>query len=214
MGQRLVIYVNDGDEPKCAIYYHWSAYFKSAVAETTKVCQAIMEAERNNKDVILSIERMLEEQAGGIRNTEEDIEYVKEHYPTESLKLGSRNRGIMTMLKSGIESFEAWSEGDVYIDLKTRKIDFGVFLDPEPFEIGSNFTQSLGDAGVIIDTMKKGSGYVRREKFVCSVDVYNDLTIENIEDLYAFLVEYDGDISDKTKSSDGMLDSDDNCYEE
>ena len=190
MGQRLVITIaDDHNNPtqKCCIYYHWSSYFAPAIYETTKVCLAILEAEKSNSDVLLTVERMLEEKNGGIRGTDIDIEYAQKLYPGCEFKKGDRNEGIMTFTEEGIESYMSWAEGSVYIDLKTREIDFNCFGDPEPFSIGSNVIQDLGDAGYIVGTLKTGSGYVRYGEYVCPIDIYHDLTIDNIKEVYDFM---------------------------
>lgn len=194
MGERLVIAIaNDDDNPtqKACIYYHWSNYFKTAILETMQVCEAILNAEKENKDIYLAIERMLEEKDGGIRGTEKDVEAAEKLYPGEKFKSGSRNSGIMSFTDEGIGSFLAWAEGMVIINTKTREIDFQVYNDVEPFEFGNNIIQELGETGgYIVGTSRTGSSYIRYNEYTCPIDMNNELTIDNMEQVYNFVTEF------------------------
>ena len=89
MGQRLVITVREKNKEIAAIYYHWSAYTTSALAEAKSLITAIFLDDYSKYESLpYKILKIMEDYGGGICG--EDEKYVKEKWPHRPLK----NEGI------------------------------------------------------------------------------------------------------------------------
>ena len=130
MGQRLVITVQKNNEIIAGIYYHWSAYSLSALEETRRVLDCLLDEENPIKDLRLRLIRFVETNGGVIDGgfTSDEFKRIREIYPHENFKTnGSRNDGLIALTKEGIADLESWSEGDILIDLDAQIIFNSVF---------------------------------------------------------------------------------------
>lgn len=131
MGQRLVITIKDGKRELAAIYYHWSAYTYSALAETKKVIGCIYNhKEETEKEMLLRLIKFTEKNGGGIRGQEDEFEYIQRLYPNETFKKDgySRNDGLIALSPNGIADLKELSEGDVDIQIDSDMVDFCVYI--------------------------------------------------------------------------------------
>ena len=126
MGQRLVVTVNQYGEDIAKIYYHWSAYSLSALQEARDIINVLYDEENEIKDLKLRLIRFCEQNGGGIRGGENSDEwkYITKLYPNETFKKDniSRNYGLIALSQDGMEDFQGWSEGDVYIELDENRV--------------------------------------------------------------------------------------------
>lgn len=130
MGQRLVCTIETNEKKLCNIYFHWSAYTYSALLETKKIINCIYNhKDETEKKLLLRLIRFCEENGGGIRGTKDEFEYIQNLYPNEIFKTDnySRNEGLIALSEKGIADLQSWSEGDVYINIDTDKVEFCVY---------------------------------------------------------------------------------------
>ena len=130
MGQRLVVTVNKNDKDLCKIYFHWSAYSHSALRETRDIINCIYNGEdETDSELLLRLIRFCEENGGGIRADDYEFNYIQSLYPNETFKKEdySRNCGLIALSERGMEDLQAWSEGDVTINLDSERVENGVF---------------------------------------------------------------------------------------
>jgi len=132
MGQRLIISINRGAKELAKLYYHWSAYTFCALKQTQEVVDCIYNhKDETDEQMLLRLIRFCEEQGGGIKNGHgsEEWKYICKLYPNEKFDHDdiSRNNGLIALSEEGMKDLQDWSEGDVYIDLDTDRIDFCVY---------------------------------------------------------------------------------------
>lgn len=190
MGQRLVIELVDKGERVASIYYHWSAYFTSTIAQLGLLSQDILSAEENHEDVLYSILKGLEERGGmvrgfGLPEYENETKAATELFPNHKFKTdGSRNEGLISFTEQGFNNFMDWCEGYAQIELDSHKIhnsvsyDGDMYLDFDYKPVGEN-----GEHGYISSVK---SGTVHAGNLVCPVNAF-ELTCESIFELGEFL---------------------------
>lgn len=126
MGQRLVVTVRSKDEDICKIYYHWSAYSVSALMETKKILNVILDEESKISDLRLRLIHFCEQNGGGIDGGKDSDEwnYITREYPDEVFKSEgiSRNDGLIAISQKGMDDTQYWSEGDIIIDLDECRV--------------------------------------------------------------------------------------------
>lgn len=126
MGQRLVVTVRSKDEDICKIYYHWSAYSVSALMETKKILNVILDEENDISDLKLRLIRFCEQNGGGIDGGEgsDEWNYITREYPNEIFKSEGidRSYGLIALSKKGKDDIQYWSEGDIIIDLDECRV--------------------------------------------------------------------------------------------
>lgn len=126
MGQQLVITVQDCGEEICKIYYHWSAYSRSALMKTRDVLNVLFDEENDIKDLRLRMIRFCECNGGGIDGGKDSDEwkYIQEVYPHEAFKSNyiDRNYGLIAISEKGMDDIQYWSEGDIIIRLDDDEI--------------------------------------------------------------------------------------------
>lgn len=130
MGQRLVITIKQNNEDLAAIYYHWSGYTYSALLETKKVINCIYNHDDETiPEFQLRLVKFVEENGGGIRGDQYELEYIQNMYPNEKFNTDkySRNNGLIALSKKGIKELQDWSEGDVIIYLDDDTVENTVF---------------------------------------------------------------------------------------
>lgn len=137
MGQRLVVTIETNEKKLCNIYYHWGAYTYSALLHTKEIIDCIYNhKDETERDMLLRLIRFCEDNGGGINCTTDEFKHIENLYPEESFKTEgySRNDGLIALTEEGIESAQAWSEGDVFINLDTDQVDFCVYCGYEYLE--------------------------------------------------------------------------------
>ena len=130
MGQRLVVTIHKNDRDLCKIYYHWSAYSHSALYRARDIVNCIYNGEdETESELLLRLIKFCEENGGGIRADDCELEYIQKLYPNETFKKEdySRNYGLIALSEKGMEGLQYWSEGDIEIDLDEEVIRNGVF---------------------------------------------------------------------------------------
>lgn len=111
MGQRLCISIKNRGRTACNIYYHWSAYTHSAIAELLPIIKGFEE--------------------DGI--TEESDEYAIatsiEHH-TQALPVdnedAARNNGLIAISASDMQDLWKFAEYNIAVDLTTNTFSFDV----------------------------------------------------------------------------------------
>lgn len=120
MGQRLVVTVNVKGEDIAKLYYHWSAYSISALAQTREIVNCLLDSDNEIEDLRLRLIRFVESEGGCIRGGGDSREFatIQAMYPNEVFKTeGSRNDGLIALTEEGMDDLEGWSEGSVTIYL-------------------------------------------------------------------------------------------------
>lgn len=137
MGQRLVVTIESMGKPIAAIYYHWSAYTRSALEETRDIINCIYDSEYiTEKELQHRLIRFCEANGGGIRGDNAEVLYVENMFPNEEFKKDgySRNNGLIAISHNGIADLRGWSEGDVFIDIDDGKVCFCVYSGYESID--------------------------------------------------------------------------------
>lgn len=138
MGQRLVVTIERSEQPLAKLYFHWSAYTGDALYVTRDIVHCIYNyKDETDKDMLLRLIRFCEERGGCIDGRENgaEVKYISQLYPNEKFKeTGSRSYGLIALSETGMEDMQAWSEGDVYIDLDEDRITFGVYAGYETLD--------------------------------------------------------------------------------
>lgn len=139
MGQRLVVTVRSMGKDICNIYYHWSAYTKSALYETRDILNCIYSNEDiSEKELLLRLIHFCENNGGGISNGADGDEwkYIQNLYPNETFKAEgiNRNYGLISLSEKEMKQSQYWSEGDVVIDIDEGLVNFGIYCDYENLE--------------------------------------------------------------------------------
>lgn len=120
MGQRLVITVRGFGKDLAKIYYHWSAYSISALREAKELIDCICDDYHvTEKELKLRLIRFCEANGGGIQAQQSELDYIQKMFPGETFKTDgfSRNYGLIALSEDGMADLQAWSEGDICIDI-------------------------------------------------------------------------------------------------
>ena len=120
MGQRLVVTVNVKGEDIAKLYYHWSAYSISALAQTREIVNCLLDNDNEIEDLRLRLIRFAESEGGCIQGGGDSREFaaIQAMYPNEVFKTeGSRNAGLIALTEEGMDDLEGWSEGSITIYL-------------------------------------------------------------------------------------------------
>ena len=130
MGQRLVVTVNIKGEDIAKLYYHWSAYSISALAQTREIVNCLLDSDNEIEDLRLRLIRFAESEGGCIQGCGDSKEFaaIQAMYPNEVFKTeGSRNDGLIALTEEGMNDLESWSEGSVTIYLDDGTVWNSVF---------------------------------------------------------------------------------------
>ena len=194
MGQRLVVDLIKNNEVIAAIYYHWSAYFSSTVYVLSDLSKAILKAKETGEDVLESILYKLEEDKqnyngdtvhGGVCGIPEDMEVARQLFPNHNFRVNalSRNEGLISFSRKGIDDCHKWEEGHAEIDLDTLVIENDVDLDPDPYE----FVDVEENDGQEEDNCPRPiSGRIEINGHHCNIDAF-DCTCQQIIRLAQFM---------------------------
>lgn len=177
MGQRLVITVMKNGEDIAKIYYHWSAYSISALAEAKDVINCLTDEDNQIEDVRLRLIRFVESNGGCIDGGKGSHEYVaiSEMYPDAVFREdGSRNNGLIALTTQGMAEMQSWSEGDIEIDLDNEMVYNHVYWA----DTIETYTDWMDDAEVDIDNIPVLDVNISDIRFTDVDDIINILENE------------------------------------
>ena len=123
MGQRLImnIHKNRGEEPIINVYYHWSAYSRSAYCEAQDFINAYNSIEKTGvleTDIIRALENI------GARVEIEDRQYVHEQLGFEPLEDNlDSNKGLIALSEEQRLTNLDYAEGEIQIFMNDKDID-------------------------------------------------------------------------------------------
>ncbi len=123
MGQRLImnIHKNRGEEPIINVYYHWSAYSRSAYCEAQDFINAYDSIEKTGvleTDIIRALENI------GARVEIEDRQYVHEQLGFEPLEDNlDSNKGLIALSEEQRLTNLDYAEGEIQIFMNDKDID-------------------------------------------------------------------------------------------
>lgn len=130
MGQRLTVDILDNGERIAVVYYHWSAYFSSTIAELKLLKDDIISSKKENKDILLAIIDGLELRGGGLDISSKTRSVAKKMWPQRTFKTDiNRNFGLICLDESDINETEAMSEGMAWIDISSEEATSDVELE-------------------------------------------------------------------------------------
>ena len=133
MGQRLVVNIVKDNIVLANSYYHWSGYTDSALCITVDCIKRF--AETKYEDDIEKAIDMLYATGAGMELAEENNKVFFEHkaknpfFSIPFVKGTDRNSGLIAIAKDSITESQNWSEGDVFIDIGTKTVDFRVLYE-------------------------------------------------------------------------------------
>lgn len=131
MGQRLVIDCVHNNKVIATLYYHWSAYSRSALYEAKHLVDFYKQwKECGNNDLALALIRFVESEGGCIDGGEgsEEWEYITNIYPKETFNAtGNRSNGLIALSDKGREGAWSWADGTMMIDFDSEVIENSVF---------------------------------------------------------------------------------------
>lgn len=186
MGQRLVVELLENEETKAVVYYHWSAYFGSAIQELRDLCKDILQAQNDKKDVLAGVLDGLEKRGGGIGVNDVNLAEAHKRFPDRTFpKDVSRNCGLMYLGESEIRDTLAMAEGNARIYLDTRDVYCDVTIsDYLPLEFktddnGTVYTNYNGESINIDSTEMSMKECIRLGEFVDKI--YENLIKSNRE---------------------------------
>lgn len=209
MGQRLNIEIWNNGDVLASSYYHWSGYTGPAMEMTGRIIDKIgnnmvteivgnivnsiekepIESEFGH-DILTAI-RLLEET--GAKISSEELELVKGKFPNETFNVAtSRNDGLITITKAGIDNTREWAEADVIIHLDTKRATLGVFFEYDADEVTYMLEEGELDEEDITNA--------------ATIDLeYADITFEQFKQLDTFVDEMFKTDKSYSKRADGSV---------
>lgn len=132
MGQRLVITVQYGSENIARIYYHWSAYTRSALKEARDIIEYLDDVDpKTVPQIQLALIRLCENNGGGIDGGLDSTEgiYIQKRWPHEQFRKANPDRsyGLIAITETGMDEMLGWAEGELTIDIYERMVYNDVF---------------------------------------------------------------------------------------
>lgn len=134
MGQRLImsIHKDRGEEPIINVYYHWSAYSRSAYCEAQDFINAYDSIKKTGvleTDIIMALENI------GARVKIEDRQYVHEQLGFEPLEDSlDRNKGLIALSEEQRLTNLDYAEGEIHIYMNDKDIDNLCFWEENEIE--------------------------------------------------------------------------------
>ena len=134
MGQRLImsIHKDRGEEPIINVYYHWSAYSRSAYCEAQDFINAYDSIKKTGMletDIIMALENI------GARVKIEDRQYVHEQLGFEPLEDSlDRNKGLIALSEEQRLTNLDYAEGEIHIYMNDKDIDNLCFWEENEIE--------------------------------------------------------------------------------
>ncbi len=134
MGQRLImsIHKDRGEEPIINVYYHWSAYSRSAYCEAQDFINAYDSIKKTGvleTDIIMALENI------GARVKIEDRQYIHEQLGFEPLEDSlDRNKGLIALSEEQRLTNLDYAEGEIHIYMNDKDIDNLCFWEENEIE--------------------------------------------------------------------------------
>lgn len=134
MGQRLImnIHKDRGEEPIINVYYHWSAYSRSAYYEAQDFINAYDSIKKTGvleTDIIMALENI------GARVKIEDRQYIHEQLGFEPLEDSlDRNKGLIALSEEQRLTNLDYAEGEIHIYMNDKDIDNLCFWEENEIE--------------------------------------------------------------------------------
>lgn len=134
MGQRLImnIHKDRGEEPIINVYYHWSAYSRSAYCEAQDFINSYNSIEKTGileTDIIIALENI------GARVEIEDRQYVHKQLGFEPLEDNlDRNKGLIALSEEQRLTNLDYAEGEIQIFMNDKDIDNLCFWEEDEIE--------------------------------------------------------------------------------
>ena len=141
MGQRLNVEVHYDGEVLANAYYHWSAYTGSAL----NILKEVIDAYRKCKEISplkIAVE-ILQATGAGVDNEEKCLIAADRSGKFDGINFreaASRNDGLLSVTKNGIEDTRKWEEGRVTVDIGSETFLFDVMwsMGREDYEDSDN----------------------------------------------------------------------------
>ena len=134
MGQRLImnIHKDRGEEPIINVYYHWSAYSRSAYCEAQDFINSYNSIEKTGileTDIIIALENI------GARVEIEDRQYIHKQLGFEPLEDNlDRNKGLIALSEEQRLANLDYAEGEIQIFMNDKDIDNLCFWEEDEIE--------------------------------------------------------------------------------
>ena len=141
MGQRLVLDVVKDGKRVCNIYYHWSAYTLSALAEALNLLTRLDSQceDEKKKDLPVRVVHVIEKNTGtfpwipGVRRGGmSETEAFKERYPGEDFLPADdtldRSFGLVCISEDGMKENDRYAEGSIVVDFDKKTVSSYVFF--------------------------------------------------------------------------------------
>ena len=134
MGQRLIMSIHKDrwEEPIINVYYHWSAYSRSAYCEAQDFINAYDSIKKTGvleTDIIMALENI------GARVKIEDRQYIHEQLGFEPLEDSlDRNKGLIALSEEQRLTNLDYAEGEIHIYMNDKDIDNLCFWEENEIE--------------------------------------------------------------------------------
>lgn len=128
MGQRLNIEIVGNGEVLANSYYHWSGYTGSAIGLTLQILDKIDTIDATMPLLHAAVE-LLQYTGAGLNRSEKTrvLSEMSGIYDGIQFKdANSRNEGLLSVTREGIQDTRCWEEGRVTLDITNRTINFNV----------------------------------------------------------------------------------------
>lgn len=123
MGERLVVDIELNGKTLAKVYYHWSGFTCSAIAECIKLINDWKEKKGTLEPAEMTLFKIIRGYGGGIS---QDVYLQNEVKHLEALNLGlpigetqgSRNEGLIAFTEEGMKCHDSWAEetATIYLD--------------------------------------------------------------------------------------------------
>jgi hypothetical protein len=126
MGQRLNMEIYAGGEAVANCYFHWSGYTRSALRHTAKLITAFhaMQEKKESFPTDTELAIVLFQRIGAGVHPGEISEAEKIMTKEAVAPASSRNDGLISITKKGMEETTFWQEASVHIDLYQEEVGF------------------------------------------------------------------------------------------
>lgn len=130
MGQRLNIEIVEKGKCLANAYYHWSAYTTTSAELARQIIKHIPDVKEENN--VLRAIRLLE--VTGAKLMESEVEYAKTLGISNLKTATSRNDGLISISKNGIDETRKWQEHALYIYLDENRMNFQVLWNQKQWD--------------------------------------------------------------------------------
>lgn len=123
MGERLVVDIELNGKTLAKVYYHWSGFTCSAIAECIKLINDWKDKKGTTEPAEMTLFNIIRSYGGGIsqdvclENEVKHLEALNSGLPIGETK-GSRNEGLIAFTEEGMKYHDMWAEetATIYLD--------------------------------------------------------------------------------------------------